>query len=338
MGYGVWSLVWGGLVQGIVSAAALQLTAPSSRALLFARVELRDLLQFGVGSSASTWMNYLARNGDNFIVGRYLGVESLGLYGRAYSLMNMPFTYAVNLMTSVLFPAMSRLQRDPARLQRAYLRMTALTGVISAPVMVAMAIAAPDLIATLYGPQWQGAVVPLQILCAFGYFRALYHVGGIIAQSAGHVYGELRNQVLYAALVLAGATLGRFYGLSGVSVGVGLAIAGMFIATTRLALLATNTSWRLYASGQVAAAASATATLAICVVARTVLENYGVPTAAVAGTLITLAAFHIGVGVLWVLSGQDFLSTLPALPSFVSTAAQRVKRMRQGRTPAPTPK
>jgi 8-oxo-dGTP diphosphatase len=60
--------------------------------------------------------------------------------------------------------------------------------------------------------------LPLQILCLAGYFRALYHLGGVVAQSVGRVYGELRNQTAYAALVIGGGLVGSRFDLAGVAI------------------------------------------------------------------------------------------------------------------------
>jgi PST family polysaccharide transporter len=306
LGYGVWSLVWGSLAQAIINVVWSRFAVPHPTRLLLGRVELRELLQFGVGNAASGWMNYLARNGDNFIVGRVLGVESLGLYARAYSLMNLPFTYGVGVVTSVLFPAMSRLQLDQTRLRHAYLRMTVLTGAASAPIMSTIGVAAPHLILTLYGPAWTSSTTCLQILCGFGYFRTLYHVGGIVAQSAGRVYAELRNQVAYAILVILSALAGSAFGLSGVAAGVGLAILGMFVLTTRLALAATASSWRSFLGRQVGGAVAGLLSLALCLFVRVTLERYAVPSPAIALAVVACGGAATVGALLWVLSGREF--------------------------------
>ena len=79
LGYGVWSLVWGGLTQTLV-ASGLQLAVvrPPVRPLL-ARRELEDLLGFGLGASVSACINYVALNADYFVIGRLMGAFDLGL-------------------------------------------------------------------------------------------------------------------------------------------------------------------------------------------------------------------------------------------------------------------
>jgi O-antigen/teichoic acid export membrane protein len=330
LGYGIWSLVWGGLSQAVLSAVANLTSAPPPVRPLLARAELGDLLTFGMGMTLGSWVNYLARNGDNVVVGRLLGAEALGLYTRAYTLMNLPFTYAAGVMSAVLFPTLSQLQEEPARLQRAYLLMTRLTATLSAPVMGTMAIAAPHLIVSVYGPRWNGMVTPLQILCAFGYFRALYHIGGIVVQSAGRVYAEVRNQVVYAVVVIVGAIAGTSFGIGGVALAVGVAIVVMFVVTARLALDATKATWRMYAREQIAPLIIGVATSGVAFTIRRVFEAAGATSPAIALAVVGGAAVPGALGMLWVLSEQSFRPLLQNLPRMVTRCVDPIRQFRRG--------
>ncbi len=242
-GYGVWSLAWGVLLQGALTSMTQVAVMRHPVAPLLAGRELRDLFGFGLAAHLSSCMNYIALNGDNFVVGRLIGAASLGLYSRAYSLMNLPVVFAARVMSRVLFPVFAQVKHDPERLRRGYLLSTQLTAMIAAPCMATIGVAAPHLVATLYGPQWIGTVLPLQVLCGAGYFRALYHLGGAVAQGVGRMYNELWRQMVYGGLVIVGALIGSSYGLPGVAVGVGGAILFMFVASAQLALDTTGTPW-----------------------------------------------------------------------------------------------
>jgi PST family polysaccharide transporter len=315
LGYGVWSLVWGNLVQSLLSSVLVLLASRHSLQPLLARCELGELLHFGLGASASGVVNYVALNVDNFVVGRWLGAASLGLYSRAYNLMNLPSAYSAVVMSSVLFPAFAQVQAEPARLRRGYLLITQLTAMIAAPAMVTLAIAAPHLLRSVYGPQWIGAAVPLQILGAAGYFRALYHLGGIVAQSSGRVYRELWCQFVYAALVIAGALVGVRYGLPGVAVGVSLAILFMFVALGQLALTAIDTPWRSYLRSQIAAFLTATIVCVLALAARLVLEASGSSSAAITIAILATASIPWAAGMLWQLGEPEFEPVRAQLPA-----------------------
>jgi PST family polysaccharide transporter len=314
LGHGVWSLVWGGLAQTLIaSVAQLAAVRHPIRPLLAAR-ELQELLGFGIGAATSACVNYVALNGDYFVVGRLMGAVNLGLYTRAYTLMNLPQTYAAGVMSRVMFPAFAKVQGETARVRSAYLVVTRLTAMIAAPAMTTMAIVAPHLVRGFYGPQWTGAVVPLQILSIAGYFRALYHLGGIVAQSVGRVYGELWRQVTYAAAVVGGTLVGSPYGLPGVAIGVSAAILYMFVATGQLALRATGTPWRMYLRVQVAAILTAGATGAIALTVRLLLEASHFAAAAIALAVLAAAAVPWSLGMLWTLGEPELEPLRASLP------------------------
>jgi O-antigen/teichoic acid export membrane protein len=325
-GYALWSLVWGNLVQTLVASAAQLMIVGHPMRPLFSRPELRDLIRFGLPVHLSGCANYFALNGDNFVVGRWMGAASLGLYSRAYTLMNLPFTYAASVMSGVLFPVFAQVQAEPARLQRAFLVATQLTAMIAASGTVTLAVVAPYLVPTLYGTRWAGVVVPLRILCIAGYFRALYHLGGVVAQSVGRVYIELRNQVVYAALVIAGAAIGSRHGLGGVAAGVAVAIAYMFAATGQLALQAVGGSWGQYFRAQAPAIVTAVFTSGAALAIRFVLEARGASSGVITVATLLGAAVPFGIGLLWSLGEPGFDPLRALLPASGQRLVAAVRR------------
>jgi O-antigen/teichoic acid export membrane protein len=304
-GHGVWSLVWGNLIQTLLaSCAALVVVRHSVRPLL-GRRELNELLHFGFGSALNACVNYVARNADNVVVGRWIGAGGLGLYSRAYNLMNLPHTFAAGAMSSVLFPAFAQAQHDQVRVRRAFLLITKLTAMVAGPAMGTMAIVAPSLVSSLYGPRWAGAVLPLQILCLAGYFRALYHLGGVVAQSVGRVYAELRNEAVYAVLVIGGSFLGLRHGLPGVAVGVSVAILCMFVVTAQLVLRATGASLGAYVRVQIGALVCTGITCVVALSFRILLEAWHAPTLLLTILVLVAAAIPWGAGMLWTLGEPD---------------------------------
>ena len=325
-GYGVWSLVWGSLAEAFLSSGAqLAVVRHSVRPSLATR-ELNELFHFGLGSTLINCTNYLARNGDNFVVGRWMGAASLGFYSRAYNLMSLPHTYAASVMSSVLFPVFAQEQGNQARVRRAYLLLTELTAMVAGPAMATLAIVAPYLVVSVYGTRWAGVVVPLQMLCLAGYFRALYHLSGILAQSVGRIYGELRNQLVYAVLVIGGALIGSRYGLAGVAVGVDFAICYMFIASAQLALSATGTSVRAYLRVQVGALVTTAATCVVVLSTRSLLEASQSSSAVILGAVLIAAAAPWSVGMLWTLGRPDFHPLLAGLPRAVARLVETMPK------------
>jgi teichuronic acid exporter len=249
-GYGVWSLVIGMLAQSLLGSLLALLRVRHSVRPLLARAELGELLGFGAGASLNQVANYLSRSLDNVVIGRWLGPHSLGLYSRAYNLMTLPLGYVGDVMWHVLFPALSEIRHDRRRMGRAYLAAVQLTALFAAPLMVGLAVAAPHLIRGVYGPQWTGAILPFQILCLAGTFRAVYGVSGALTHATDHVYAEVRRQLAYAGLVAGGALVALPYGLAGVTLAVGGAILFMYLAMAQLSMRILERPWRDFARAQ----------------------------------------------------------------------------------------
>jgi PST family polysaccharide transporter len=313
-GYGLWSLVAGNLIQTIgASSAQLVLVRHPLRPLL-ARRELSELLAFGLGAALSRCVNYIALNADYFVVGRGMGTANLGLYTRAYGLMTLPHTYFATVVTRVMFPAFARVQEDVARLRRGYLLLTDLTARIAAPALGTLAVVAPHFVLSVYGPQWTGVVRPLQVFCVAGYFRALYHLGGVLAQSAGRVYDELRLEIVYAVLVIAGALAGSRISLTAVAIGVSGAILYMFIACASLARRVTGTPWREYLGVQRPAVLNAAATGGVALAIRLLLEAARVPSVWIVCGVVAGAAAPAALGIVAGLRQPEWQPLQPWLP------------------------
>lgn len=274
-GFGVWSLVWGSLVQAFLeSALALVLVRPPVKPLL-GRAELRDLLGYGAKASLNAVINYFARNGDNAIVGRVLGPAALGLYGRAYNLMLLPLTHLGGATNAVLFPALAEVQSDMPRVKRGYFLAVQFTSLVAAPVMAGMAVAAPHMVVALYGARWAGMVPALQVLCAAGLFRAVYHLAGAVTSACGRLGEETRRQFVYALLVAAGGIAGTRWGVTGVAVGISLAIVYMYVAMGSLALRIVGGTWGEFLAVQAPGVALGCAVGAAALGTRVALEAMG---------------------------------------------------------------
>jgi O-antigen/teichoic acid export membrane protein len=327
LGFGVWSLVWGGLLQSALSSLILLSMARHPMRPFLGRRELRDLLHFGVGSTANAFVNYAATSGDNFVAGRWIGATGLGLYSRAYSLMNLPYTYMSSVISGVLFPAFAQTAGEVHRLRRGYLLASRLTALAAAPIMGGMAVAAPHLIRGLYGRSWNGSIVPLQILCIAGYFRALYHLGGSVTQASGQVYRELRAQVGYALLVVGGCIAASRFGLPGIAGAVAFAILYMYVAMAVLALGISGVTWRQYLSAQGPGVGLGILVALSAAAVRASLERLRWPSAAIALSLVIVCGVIWAWVMLVVLYSQDMRVISDALPVRLQSIASIPSRV-----------
>lgn len=242
-GLGVWALVGANLGQAGVKAGWLLLARPVPVRPSFRRSEAGELLVFGMGMTTGKLFNYLATQGDNMVIGRALGADALGIYGRAYQFLVMPATLFGSVMNRVLFPAMAQVQGDARRLARAYRSGISALAFLVLPTSVVLILSAREFVLVFLGPDWLEVVLPFRILAVGMLFRTSYKISDSLAKASGSVYRRAWRQALYAAAVVAGAVVGARYGVAGVAAGVLGAIALNFLLMAHLSLAVTRMSW-----------------------------------------------------------------------------------------------
>lgn len=243
-GVGVWSLVGAQLVQAAVRSSMLLAVRRGTLQLgTLACSETRDLLKFGAGLSLAKLANQLAIQGDNLIVGRMLGADALGQYGRAYQAGVMPASVIGSVIDTVMFPALAGVQKEKPRLVRGFIDALAASAVIAIPAMVLLSVLAPELIVVMFGSQWDAAISPFRILSLALLFRINYKVCDALARATGYVYRQAWRHSVYAVAVIVGALGGQRWGVSGVAAGVLAATFLHYTLMLQLGRVATGARW-----------------------------------------------------------------------------------------------
>jgi PST family polysaccharide transporter len=217
-GAGVWSLVVLTLTTSVITTVSLWLCSSWRPRLVVDRAALRELWGFSAGVLGFQTVNYWSRNFDNLLVGKVLGAAPLGIYSRAYSVMLMPISQVNLVTTRVMFPALSRLQADPGRAKRAYLRAVGLIALVTFPLVVGLFVEARSFVLALYGPKWSEMISILQILCIAGLFQSIGTTTGWIYQSQGRTDWLFRWGLAAGLLTIASFAIGIVWGLVGIAV------------------------------------------------------------------------------------------------------------------------
>jgi O-antigen/teichoic acid export membrane protein len=132
-------------------------------------------------------------------------------------------------LLNAMFPIMSRVQSEPDRLARAFLRSLGLVAMVGMPFSIISAILAPEIVLVLLGPRWPAVVVPFQVLSLCIVFRVGHKICEALVRARGAVYRLAWTQWAYTAFVTVGAYAGHFAGLPGVAAGVAIAVTANFI-------------------------------------------------------------------------------------------------------------
>ncbi|WP_445503118.1 lipopolysaccharide biosynthesis protein [Microvirga sp. G4-2] len=242
-GFDIWALAGAYLTQQALRAIVLLNGQPHLKRPLLEWNATKELLYFGGGFSLARIGNYLAGQGDNLVVGRFLGPQALGLYSHAYQLMASPAILVGQILDRVLFPTMALVQLEPRRLARAYRSGISVCALVILPASIIIVIVADEVVSVLLGPGWSGVADPLRILALGMLFRTSYKMSDSIVRATGAVYARAWRQAVFAGAVIMGSILGQFWGLSGVAVGVLAALGLNFMLMAHLSLRLAGMTW-----------------------------------------------------------------------------------------------
>ena len=217
LGFGYWSLV--GMTAGAAFANVVLVWVLCNwrPGLPRRHCGVGSMLRFGGGLTGFNFLNYFTRNADNVIVGFALGSGSLGIYSKAYGLLMMPIRQINAPVGSVLVPALSRLQDNPARYRRAYLQAISAIAVVGMPIVVCAFVLAHEAVAILLGPGWEEAAVVFRWLAPAAFFGTLNVAPGWLCVSLGRAGTQVRWAIISAPLTFAAFIFGVKFGIAGVA-------------------------------------------------------------------------------------------------------------------------
>jgi PST family polysaccharide transporter len=198
MGYGVWSLVAQSLVSSLIGAMVLWKVSPWRPALRFSKTHFKDLFVFGLNIVGINFLSFLNRHADDLLIGYFLGPTMLGFYTVAYKLLVTMTDLLTSVTDAVAFPVFSRLQNEPERMRRAFYRVTQFTSMISFPAFVGVAVIAPELIVTVFGPKWTLSIPVMQVLAFIGILHSLFYFHNSVVIAVGKPFWRFGISVLNA--------------------------------------------------------------------------------------------------------------------------------------------
>jgi O-antigen/teichoic acid export membrane protein len=216
-GYGYWALVAMSVSVPLTTTLGLWLATAWVPGVPRRGVGIRSMMRFGGTMTLNGLISYVANNFDKVLLGRYWGADAIGLYYSAYQLIRIPIDNLNSAVGDVAFSALSRLQDDPERLSRYFLKGYSLVVALTLPVTVVCAVFADDLIAVVLGSRWTGAAAIFRILAPTIMVFAIANPLGWLLNSLGLVARGLKIAVVLAPFLIIGYLIGLPYGPKGVA-------------------------------------------------------------------------------------------------------------------------
>lgn len=192
MGFGVWSLVCQQLANGIIQVLVLWTSSDWRPRLSFSPKHFRDLFSFGMNVLGINILNFVVTNGDNLLIGYFLGPVPLGYYNLAYRLLTTVAQLFIGVASSTAMPIFSSIQDDLPRLRNVLYEFVELTNTIAFPVFLGMSVLAPELVIVIFGEQWKASIPVMQILSLLGILWAGFYYNSPLITAMGKPQINLR--------------------------------------------------------------------------------------------------------------------------------------------------
>lgn len=217
-GCGYWSLVATTTVTPLIYSISVWIIARWIPGRPHRRMGILSMMRFGGTLTLNGLVMYLALNLDKILIGRFCGVEALGIYGRAYQLINIPTDNLNSAAGGVAFAALSRLQHDPERMRSYFLKGYSFVLSLTVPIAIVCGLFANDMIHVFLGAKWGSAVPIFRLLVPTTVGLAILVPIGWLLSACGLVGRGLKISLMLAPLLIAGYAIGLHWGPAGVAV------------------------------------------------------------------------------------------------------------------------
>lgn len=211
-GYGYWALVSMSVTSPIISTLGYWLATGWVPGMPRKSAGIRGMLHFGGSLAFTNLLIYFGYNAEKIMIGRFWGADAIGIYGRAYQLINIPTSNLNAAVGQVAFSALSRLQNDPVRFRSYFLKGFSLVLGLTLPITIASALFAEDIVFVLLGPNWRDAAAIVRLLAPTIVIFAIINPLGWLIFSLGLVRRGLKVAPALATIMIVGCALALPYG------------------------------------------------------------------------------------------------------------------------------
>ena len=155
----IWALVTGGIVGALTTTVLSHWLLPGTpNRWQWDTSAFWEILHFGKWMFVAGIIGFLVANGDRLILGALVSPTMLGVYVIAYNLSNAVDGVLMRLITTVSFPALSKISRErPDDLKTIYYRIHAVIAPAAYFCSGTLMIAGQSLIKLLYDPRYAAA-------------------------------------------------------------------------------------------------------------------------------------------------------------------------------------
>jgi len=216
-GLGVYSLVIQVLTFNIIRVLLMWIVSSWRPSFYFSLDDIKSIWKYTSNLFSFNFINYFARNADNFLIGKFLGSPALGVYSMAYRIMLYPLQNITQILIRILFPAFAKIKDDNNKFQNAYLKVIFFIALIAFPLMVGLMATSNLFVDVLLGQKWHNLANIIMILAPVGMMQSIVSTTGSIYMAKGNTNLLFKMGLLNSVVTVVFFILGLPFGVEGVA-------------------------------------------------------------------------------------------------------------------------
>ena len=179
-------------------------------------IDLRPAWQmFGFSSRLllTNVVNTLSSNAFSFLLGKFYGAHSAGVYGNARKWDDMYSSSINGMLTGVAQPVMAQVRDNRERSRQVFRKMLRFVSFVSFPCMFGIGLISREFLLIFTGPKWEESAYLLSLLSIYGAVFPLLTLYGQMVISQGRSNINMYSTMALSSLILLGLVLLHSYGL-----------------------------------------------------------------------------------------------------------------------------
>ena len=194
-GFGVWSLVEQYLVNSLIDMTVLFITVNWRPKFVFSRESAKSLLSYSWKLLVAGLINTIYAEARNLVIGRVYTESDLAYNTKGNQFPTLIVTNIVASISSVLFPAMAKVNDDMDAVKAVTRRSMKVTSFVIFPMMIGLMAIAEPLVRVLLTDKWLGCVPFLRIACVYWMFQPLLSANAQAINAVGRSDLSLKKEI-----------------------------------------------------------------------------------------------------------------------------------------------
>ncbi|MEE2988731.1 MAG: lipopolysaccharide biosynthesis protein [Verrucomicrobiota bacterium] len=212
-GCGVWSLVAVQLVGDAVATLFLWLAGCYCPKFCYQKEHAKSLYLFGGKVIGTQLMNFLNRRYDVLIIGKFFGMETLGVYAVSMKIIDFGVNLFMGVFGQVGYPLMCRLNRDRVKFKEFMISSIVVISVLVTPFALSLYFHGDFWIIALLGHNWEDAIPISMLLSLILLIKLTSWSEGLAVIAMGHPGTRMKIAAFFACVSVLSLTAGAFIGL-----------------------------------------------------------------------------------------------------------------------------